>query len=67
MAGGEEQFYSVSSITRKLHMGASYMACQKKADQDLEAGRQCIHYAALSSWWDWDAGSCTFFWRWPLQ
>ena len=28
--------------------------------------RDCFHRIANCSWWDWDAGSSLFFWKWPL-
>ena len=33
--------------------------------KDLEVGRDAVGRAANSSWWNWDAGSTLFFWRWP--
>jgi hypothetical protein len=35
--------------------------------QDLEVGRDAVARAADSSWWNWDAGSTLFFWRWPAR
>ena len=32
--------------------------------RDLQAGRDCLHRAMNSTWWDWKAGSRPFFWRW---
>ena len=29
--------------------------------------RDCFHRIANCSWWDWDAGSSLFFWKWPLR
>lgn len=37
----------------------------EEARLDIEAARDCIRYAAKASWWEWDGGSCLFFWRWP--
>ena len=31
----------------------------------LEAARDCIRRVSKSTWWDWPAGSRSFFWRWP--
>ena len=33
--------------------------------KDLEIGRDAVGRAANSTWWNWDAGSTLFFWRWP--
>jgi hypothetical protein len=33
--------------------------------KDLEVGRDAVGRAANASWWNWDAGSTLFFWRWP--
>ena len=33
--------------------------------KDLDVGRDAVSRAADSSWWNWDAGSTLFFWRWP--
>ena len=33
--------------------------------KDLEVGRDAVGRAANSSWWNWDAGSTLYFWRWP--
>jgi hypothetical protein len=33
--------------------------------KDLEIGCDAVARAANSSWWNWDAGSTLFFWRWP--
>eukprot|EP00957_Ditylum_brightwellii_P191707 14594281-Ditylum_brightwellii.AAC.1 len=52
---------------QKTTHGSLKHGVSEEADKDLEAGMQCIHYAALSSWWDWDVGSRTFFWRWSLE
>jgi hypothetical protein len=30
-------------------------------------GAAAIHFAQQASWWDWDAGSAVFFWRWPQE
>ena len=36
----------------------------KVATADVAAARECISRAMGSSWWEWDAGSRPFFWRW---
>ena len=36
-----------------------------KASDDHKAARDALHHGLWSSWWDWDAGSRPFFWRWP--
>ena len=33
--------------------------------RDFEAAADAIGRATGSSWWDWDAGSTPFHWRWP--
>jgi hypothetical protein len=35
--------------------------------KDLEAGKECLKYAAASSWWEWLEGSRLFFWRWSPE
>jgi hypothetical protein len=35
--------------------------------RDTDAGKDCLRYAASTSWWDWDRGSRLFFWRWPVE
>ena len=34
---------------------------------DKEVGRDAVARAANSTWWDWDAGSTLYFWRWPKR
>ena len=29
--------------------------------------RECMKRKANCSWWEWDAGSSLFFWKWPQQ
>ena len=36
-------------------------------EKDLEAGRDAIARARGASFWDWDAGSFPFFWRWQPE
>jgi hypothetical protein len=33
--------------------------------KDIEVGREAVGRAANSTWWNWDAGSTLYFWRWP--
>ena len=40
---------------------------RKELLKDLKVGRDAIRRAGLSSWWEWDAGSTLFFWRWPTE
>ena len=35
------------------------------AGPDLAAGAEAIERCCGSSWWEWDAGSRPFHWRWP--
>ena len=35
-----------------------------RQNANFRAGADCLRRAANSSWWDWDDGSRTFFWRW---
>ena len=32
-----------------------------------KAGMAALRTASKASWWDWDAGSAIFFWRWPAD
>ena len=34
---------------------------------DKEVGRDAVSRAANCTWWDWDAGSTLYFWRWPKR
>mmetsp|Transcript_21443 Transcript_21443/g.30697 ORF Transcript_21443/g.30697 Transcript_21443/m.30697 type:complete len:454 (+) Transcript_21443:1331-2692(+) len=34
-------------------------------DADCEGARECLHYNAHCTWWEWHGGSKLFFWRWP--
>ena len=40
---------------------------RKELLKDLKVGRDAVRRAGLSSWWEWDAGSTLFFWRWPSE
>ena len=40
---------------------------RKELLKDLKVGRDAVRRAGLSSWWEWDAGSTLFFWRWPAE
>ena len=35
--------------------------------KDVQVGRNAFSRASGSLWWNWDAGSTLFFWRWPRQ
>jgi len=35
-------------------------------DKDIRVGRDALQRAANCTWWNWDAGSNMFFWRWAL-
>jgi len=35
-------------------------------DKDIRVGRDALERAANCTWWNWDAGSTMFFWRWAL-
>ena len=39
----------------------------KELLKDLKVGQDAITRAGLVSWWEWDAGSTLFFWRWPSE
>ncbi len=43
----------------------SWWVRRYRARDDYNAGRDALYRAMWSSWWDWDAGSRPFFWRWP--
>lgn len=34
---------------------------------DIVVARDSIKRACGSSWWEWNAGSACYFWRWPLE
>ena len=38
---------------------------ERKSRAVLKAGIAALRTASKASWWDWDAGSAIFFWRWP--
>ena len=33
----------------------------------MKVGQDAVRRAGLASWWEWDAGSTIFFWRWPSE
>ena len=33
----------------------------------LKVGRDAVRSAGMASWWEWDARSTIFFWRWPSE
>ncbi len=43
----------------------SWWVRRYRASEDYKAGRDALYRGLWSSWWDWDAGSRPFFWRWP--
>ena len=61
---------SVSLPKWILHRKRKIVKSRKKLKnselwKDLEIGRDAVGRAANSSWWNWDAGSTLYFWRWP--
>jgi len=40
---------------------------QRELTRDLEVGQDAICRVANSTWWNWDAGSTLYFWRWPKR
>ena len=65
---GREEFVAMLSDpnTEGLKMNG-YEKKRKELLKDLKVGRDAIRRAGLSSWWEWDAGSTLFFWRWPSE
>lgn len=65
---GLEEFVAMlsDSNTEGLKMSGDEMK-RKELLKDLRVGRDTIRRAGLSSWWEWDAGSTLFFWRWPSE
>jgi len=43
------------------------LGTQRELTRDLEVGQDVIHRVANSTWWNWDAGSTLYFWRWPKR
>lgn len=39
----------------------------KVEKKDRTAAREALERAAKASWWEWDAGSRPFHWRWPQE
>jgi hypothetical protein len=55
----QRQLPRVQSKKKRQH-------CQlSELHKDLSIGRDAVGRAANSTWWNWDAGSTLFFWRWP--
>ena len=52
--------------TEGLKMSAQD-SLRKELLKDLKVGRDAVRRAGLASWWEWDAGSSLFFWRWPAE
>jgi len=65
---GREEFVAMLSDpnTEGLKMSGQEKK-RKELLKDLKVGRDAIRRAGLSSWWEWDAGSTLFFWRWPSE
>eukprot|EP00956_Cyclotella_meneghiniana_P031985 scaffold85863_cov30-Cyclotella_meneghiniana.AAC.1 len=40
------------------------MLAANKTAKIWEPARECIHKAAVASWWEWVEGSRPFFWLW---
>ena len=49
------------------HNATSELIGERKSREVLKAGIASLRTAAKASWWDWDAGSAIFFWRWPAD
>ena len=58
-----------SSVKVKVSKWATVFRKQSQPElfADKEVGRDAVTRAANSTWWDWDAGSTLFFWRWPKR
>ena len=65
---GREEFVAMLSNpnTEGLKMSGEDKR-RKELLKDLKVGRDAIRRAGLASWWEWDAGSTLFFWRWPEE
>ena len=54
------------TVARKSILPRRNSSCLKPdLAKDLEIGRDAVGRAANATWWNWDAGSTLFFWRWP--
>ena len=47
----------------KLWMGG-YRGVNQEFINDVEAGKDCLHYTSSSDWWTWRNGSRLLFWQW---
>ena len=54
-------------LRNKLRFLLKYNHLADEFVKDLKAGHNAISRAAHSTFWDWDAGSSLFFWRWPKE
>ena len=65
---GREEFVAMLSDpnTEGLKMTRNETK-RKELLKDLKVGQDTIRRADMSSWWEWDAGSTLFFWRWPAE
>ena len=43
------------------------LGTQRELIRELEVGQDAIRRAENSTWWNWDAGSTHYFWRWPRR
>jgi hypothetical protein len=77
MGGGKSLDFDLSTLPEVVRVPRwtvnryKLQSSRKKKQQleelkkDLEVGRDAVGRAANASWWNWDAGSTLFFWRWP--
>ena len=47
--------------------GIACWGSRSELKKDLVVGKDAIDRAWQSSWWEWDAGSTIFFWRWTNE
>jgi hypothetical protein len=52
-------------VKHRNHQSSRKSSKYTELCKDIEIGRDAVGRAANSTWWNWDAGSTLFFWRWP--
>lgn len=60
--------YWKRKVKRDFDTWCKGMKCDEALRDELKnAGAEAVAYAAKASWWEWEAGSAAFFWRWPIE
>jgi hypothetical protein len=69
----KEKYPAVAKLFRGRKQTKAYqvifqkLLCDDEFKEDWLAGSDCIRRCTLATWWDWEAGSRPFHWRWPSE